>query len=105
MSFDKPEFVDAKFPKSKMRNISSICQYCFDERQVSADRTQWLIHLSKHREDIIKSLCLMSDLCLFCAYAKPFSNRIEAASHYRWEHKRSTLLEWAFKRLPGTIII
>lgn len=87
-----------------MTYLSGMCSYCFNEKQITADKTQWLIHLAKHREDIIRTLCDVSDLCVFCAYSADFVDKRHAASHYRWEHKKSTLIEWALHRLPVIIV-
>ena len=83
--------------------LSGMCSYCFDERQITADKTQWLIHLAKHREDIIRVLCETSRSCVFCFDMPPFANTRQAVFHYKWDHKKSTLTEWALHRLPVII--
>jgi hypothetical protein len=87
-----------------MTYLSSVCAYCFNDRQIIAEKTPWLIHLAQHREDIIKHLTDTTSSCIFCAYPVEFTNKEQAASHYRWEHKKSTLLDWALHRLPRKII-
>ena len=62
--------------------------YCFNERQITADKTQWLIHLTKHREDIIKTLCDVSDSRLFCVYLPNFMDKRQTTFHYRSEHEK-----------------
>ena len=81
--------------------ITSTCPYCFNEKMMSADAKQWMIHLSEHRADIIYSMSLAQTSCLLCQHDLPFGNRINAESHYRWDHKRSEITKWAFTRLSG----
>jgi len=86
-----------------MTYLSSVCPYCVNDRQVTAEKTKWLIHLAGHREDIIKHLTDFSVSCVFCAYPVEFANKKHAASHYRWGHQKSTLLNWTLQYLPRLV--
>jgi len=90
---------------TEMTYVSSVCPYCPNGRQITAEKTKWLIHLAAHREDIIKHVTGISTSCLFCAYSVEFANKKHAASHYRWGHQKSKLLDWALQCLPGTLIV
>ena len=106
MSWNQPEYLGTKKGKGDttiMRYLSGMCSY-YNEKQITADKTQWLIHLAKHREDIIRTLCDVSDSCVFCTYSADFVDKRRAASHYRWAHKKNTLIEWALHRLPVIIM-
>ena len=107
MSWNKPNYLGTKKGKGGtiiMTYLSGMCSYCFNERQVTADKNQWLIHLAKHRDDIINTLCDISCSCVFCFNMSSFVDKRQAATHYKWEHKKSTLTEWALHRLPVIIV-
>jgi hypothetical protein len=90
-----------KWCDSKMIFISSSCMYCKNQKRIEADKTSWLIHLSSHREDIIKQLTDETTSCVFCAYSEIFANKKHAASHYRWGHKKSTVINWVLQRMQN----
>jgi len=90
---------------NKLAYLSSTCPYCDNERQITADKTSWLIHLAKHREQIIEHLTETTDYCLFCSYPELAANKKHASSHYRWAHQKSMLLNWALDKLPKQIIV
>ena len=87
-----------------MKYISSRCTYCDTGKKIVADKTSWLIHLAKHREEIIEHLTESSDSCEFCSYPEIASNKKHASSHYRWSHQKSTLIRWALDKLPREIL-
>ena len=88
-----------------MTYISGKCRYCENGKQITADKTSWLIHLASHRETIIKHLTDTTDSCVFCTYSEMFANKKHAASHYRWAHKKSVLLDWALQQLSGMVVV
>jgi hypothetical protein len=75
-----------------------MCPYCFNERVISADSKQWIIHMTKHRQDIIINLVGLSPNCVLCNFGK-FTDTPTALAHYKWGHNRSDILKWAFLRL------
>ncbi|HUU48831.1 MAG TPA: hypothetical protein VMW55_08625 [Nitrosopumilaceae archaeon] len=85
-----------------MTHLSNVCSYCFNDREITAEKTPWLIHLAQHREDIIKHLTDSSSSCIFCAYPVEFVNKEQAASHYRWAHKKSVVINWALENMENT---
>lgn len=87
-----------------MAYIINTCPYCDNEKQITANRTSWLIHLASHREKIIEHLVNVSESCIFCSYPELYENKKHAASHYRWAHQKSTLLNWALDKLSKPII-
>ncbi|MHA7647879.1 hypothetical protein [Nitrosopumilus sp. S4] len=88
-----------------MTFLSSTCLYCPSERAVTAEKSQWLIHLAQHREEIIKQLTDTSSSCVLCAYPVEFANKRHASSHYRWGHKKSSIVEWSLNQLPVRILV
>jgi len=90
---------------TEMMYVSGVCPYCPSGRQIAAEKTKWLIHLASHREDIIKHMTDVSTSCIFCAYPVEFANKKHAASHYRWGHQKSKLLNWALQCLPSTLVV
>jgi len=84
--------------------ITNQCDYCFDEKMVTADKRQWVIHLAGHRPDIIHSLSQVSSHCILYPCAASFANQIQARSHYRYDHKRSDIIEWAFSQIPPVFV-
>lgn len=78
-----------------MTYIQSKCPYCEHGNPIIATRTLWLIHLARHKEEIIKHLVAVSDECEFCSYPEMSASDKHAASHYRWAHQKHELLEWA----------
>ncbi|NND86802.1 MAG: hypothetical protein HKM23_05705 [Nitrosopumilus sp.] len=86
-----------------MTFLSSACLYCNPQRSVTAEKSQWSIHLAHHREEIIKHLADTSSSCILCAYPVEFANKEHASSHYRWGHKKSTLIDWALYNMPRRI--
>jgi len=79
--------------------ITSQCPYCFDEKTVTADKRQWMIHLAGHRPNIIHNMSQMSSNCAIYPCNVNFADRQHVISHYRYKHKRSDIIEWAFSRL------
>ena len=75
-----------------------MCPYCFDERAISADSRQWMIHMTKHRQEIIIDLVESSSSCLLCSFGK-FTDNQTAFAHYKWGHNRSDIIKWAYLRL------
>ncbi len=87
-----------------MTYLSSTCLYCFNNKQITAEKTKWLIHLAQHREEIIRQLSDDSTSCVLCAYSVDFANKKHASSHYRWGHKKSEIIDWALQTLPIKIL-
>jgi hypothetical protein len=87
-----------------MTYLTSTCLYCINGRQITADKSQWLMHLSGHREEIIKNLSNTSSSCIFCICPERFANKEHAAAHYRWAHKKNTLVDWSFHKLPTMVL-
>ena len=83
----------------------STCPYCEDAKQITANRASWLIHLASHREKIIDHLVNTTDSCAFCSYPELHASERHAATHYRWAHQKSTLLNWALDRLEKQILV
>ena len=88
-----------------MTYIASKCPYCNDGKQITANRTSWLIHLSGHRERIIEHLTNTTEYCQFCSYPELSVNKKHASSHYRWAHQKSTLINWALDKLEKQILV
>jgi len=88
-----------------MTYIASKCPYCDNRKQITANRTTWLIHLSGHREEIIEHLTDTSEYCEFCSYPELHANKKYASSHYRWAHQKSTLVNCALDRLEKQILV
>lgn len=65
---------------------------------MSADGDQWMIHLAKHRPEIILNLIKLSTSCLLCSFGKFLDDRV-AAAHYKYGHNRSDLIKWAYLRI------
>ena len=88
-----------------MAYISAKCLYCTNEKDITADKTSWLIHLASHRENIIKHLTDTTESCVFCTYPEMFANKKHAASHYRWAHKKSVIVDWGLQQLSGVVVV
>ncbi|QLH07382.1 hypothetical protein [Nitrosopumilus ureiphilus] len=88
-----------------MTYIASKCPYCDNGKQITANRTSWLIPLSGHREEIIEYLTDTSESCEFCSYLELYVNKKHASSHYRWDHQKSTLVNWALDKLEKQILV
>ena len=78
------------------RYFNSACIFCMPQKTVSAEKRQWMLHLRKHREAIIKLIVESYSQCPVGAYPKTFADRTEFASHLRWTHTKTELYEWAF---------
>ena len=65
---------------------------------MSATSDQWMIHMAKHRSDIVKNLIELSSGCILCSFGK-FTDVKTAIAHYKWGHNRSDLIKWACLRL------
>ena len=79
--------------------FTSTCIFCTSQKIVSAEKRQWMLHLRKHREAIIKLIVERYAKCPVGAYPKTFTDRIEFASHLRWAHTKTELYDWAFDNL------
>jgi len=75
-----------------------MCPYCFNEQIISADSKPWMIHLAKHRQDMLQNLVEASSDCLLCSFDK-FTDIQTAIAHYQWGHNRSDIIKWAYLRL------
>lgn len=78
--------------------ITSMCLYCSNQQMISADSKQWMIHMTKHRQDIVKELVELSPSCVLCSFGK-FTDIKTATAHYKWGHNRSDIIKWAFLKL------
>lgn len=64
------------------------CAFCMNSKPISADKKQWLIHLSTHRESMIKCLVECYPSCVLCLNSEPstatniFANN-QGSSYYR----------------------
>ena len=84
--------------------ISTQCQYCLNEKKITADSNQWKIHLAGHRKDIIHELSKYSSDCMIFPCSSKFSNQVQAIHHYRYFHKRGDIVKWAFFRLAHVFV-
>jgi len=84
--------------------IANQCQYCFDEKIRAVNKKQWMIHLWRHRSDIICNLSQISSRCMLCPCTVQFTGHSDAASHYRHNHKQKDIVRWAFSRLPQIFV-
>ena len=84
-----------------MTYITNICPYCENRKQITATSTSWLIHLASHREEIIDHIVDTTTACVFCSYPELYANKKHAASHYRWAHQKSALLDWALDMISN----
>ena len=87
-----------------MTYISGKCPYCKNSKTITADKTSWSIHMASHREEIVKQLTDVTQSCVLCAYSEIFANKKHAASHYRWSHKKSHLVDWELKKISRVLI-
>ena len=78
---------------------SCLCPFCSRPRVFVAENRQWAIHLAGHREQMIQYLVDNFQSCVLCSYPKFFSDKITAAEHIRWAHKRNELIKWAYENL------
>lgn len=85
--------------------ISAKCPYCNNQKSITAPKTTWQIHLANHRENIIKHMSDLTPSCVFCAYSEIFANKKHASSHYRWAHKKSDLIKWAFDNISKIVVV
>ena len=76
---------------------TAACVLCEKPHKVTAEQQQWLIHIAKHREDLIKFIVDRFSSCVLCAYSTPFADKKSAASHLRWYHSKKSLIEWFYK--------
>ncbi|WP_428325671.1 hypothetical protein [Nitrosopumilus sp.] len=88
-----------------MMTVSAKCPYCINTKSIISDRTGWLTHLSNHREDIIKHLTDTTFSCVFCTYPEPSANQKHMSSHYRWSHKKSIIINWAFENMEHQLVV
>ena len=86
---------------NQMTYVVNTCPYCKNGKKITANRTSWLIHLASHREEIIDQLVDTTTSCVFCSYPELHANTKHAASHYRWAHQKSTLLNWALDMISN----
>ncbi|MCV0431810.1 hypothetical protein [Nitrosopumilus sp.] len=88
-----------------MSYILSTCPYCKIPKSIAATRTNWMIHLHGHRENIIKDLTDNTSSCVFCAYSEIFANKKHASSHYRWSHKKTDLVRWTLENMKKIVVV
>ncbi len=77
----------------------AVCIFCDQLREVYADKRQWLIHLTTHREAIIAYIVDHFEKCPLGAYPKLIKNKADYASHIRWSHPKREFYAWAYKNL------
>ncbi len=82
-----------------MSNKTASCILCPSKQLVTAEQQQWLIHIAKHREDLIKFFSENFQYCFLCKYTRIFENKRDAASHLRWEHSKKSLIDWFYKNI------
>ncbi|HEX9846597.1 MAG TPA: hypothetical protein VGA92_09090 [Candidatus Nitrosotenuis sp.] len=75
------------------------CVFCKSPRSIHADKTQWLRHLSTHREAIIAYIVDHYEKCPLGAYPRLIKDKTEYAGHLRWAHSRRALYEWVHRNL------
>lgn len=77
----------------------ALCMFCEHPKSIYADKTQWFIHLSTHREAIIQYIVDHFEKCPLGAYPKLIKDKTEYASHMRWTHTKKELYLWAYHNL------
>lgn len=73
------------------------CVFCVNSKRISADKKQWLIHLSGHREQMIRYVVEQYPNCVLCSHSESFTDKPNFERHVRWVHDRKTLIDWAFQ--------
>ena len=84
--------------------ITSQCPYCFNEKMTTNNKKQWMTHLFGHKDEIIHSLNQIYSECIFYPCMVRFTNERHAISHYRHDHKRYGVVDWAFSKLPQVYV-
>lgn len=75
------------------------CVLCKRPRPIIAEQQQWLIHIAKHREDMIKFIADRFEHCVLCVYPSSFTNKKTAVSHLRWGHSKKSLIDWFYRNI------
>ncbi|MDX1441804.1 MAG: hypothetical protein R3237_05040 [Nitrosopumilaceae archaeon] len=76
---------------------SAQCQLCESPKTVTAEDKHWLIHLTGHKDDIIRFMTNRFSNCPLCLERK-FTNKIEEEDHFRWFHTNKAIIEWYFEK-------
>ncbi|HIH06849.1 MAG TPA: hypothetical protein HA236_01085 [Candidatus Nitrosotenuis sp.] len=78
---------------------SALCVFCDNPKPIFADKRQWLIHLSEHREKIIGYIIDNFEKCPLGAYPRLIRDKAEYSGHLKWSHTKKELLIWTYQNL------